>query len=313
MALNSATRLTAASGLFTQSPGYEKLLEGDHFVDLTASERLDLVPERAAHMIVGLDRDLGGLQARVETYYKGFSNLIAGRLETEAERLARLAPYDFPASLATSVPTANLITSEPTNDSKGHAYGVDVLLTRPDTSARPRITGWMSYSWGHTDQEIYGRHVPFSYDRRHAVSFVGTWRAGTHFEFAWTARAASGFPRTPPAGIRIAAREQGSVLVPATLGPNRFEVEVAPGGVAELNSARMPMFARLDVRLVYRPRGASGRWEVYLEGLNVLNRRNAFFVDANIVGGGAEGLRLEEQPVGGIPRIPTFGIRVRFP
>src|SRR4030095_15389745 len=111
VALNSATRVTAAGGLFTQSPGYEKVLQADHFTDVSGSQRRDVLPERATHMIVGVDRDLGGWQARVETYYKGFSNLIAGRLETEEERLARLARYDFPASLASSVPTASLITS----------------------------------------------------------------------------------------------------------------------------------------------------------------------------------------------------------
>jgi hypothetical protein len=201
----------------------------------------------------------------------------------------------------------------PTNDSKGHAYGLDLFLTRPDTAARPRLTGWLSYSWAHTEQEIYGRRVPFSYDRRHAVSLVWNWRAGARWEIAGTARAASGFPRTPPAGIRVAAREQGSALVPVTFGPNRFDLEVAPGGVAQFNSERFPMFARADLRMAYRPRGMTGRWQIYLEILNVLNRRNAWFMDANIVAGEAGGLRLQEEPVGGLPRIPTFGVRFRFP
>jgi len=314
MALNSATRLTAAGGLFTQSPGYEKVLQADHFTDLTGSALVDLRPERATHVIVGLDRDLGGMQARVETYYKSFSDLIAGRLETEDERMARVARYDFPASLASSVPTAPLITSVPTNDGKGHAYGVDVLLTRPNTAASQRLTGWLSYSWARTEQEVYGRHVPFSYDRRHAVSLVGNWRAGSKWELAWTARAASGFPRTPPSGIRVASRERGSTLVPAALaGLNSFELEVAPGGVAQLNSERFPMFARLDLRVGYHPRGATGRWQLYVESLNVTNRRNAWIMDANIVGGGDGGLRLQEEPVGGLPRIATIGVRFRFP
>ena len=58
VALNAATRLTAATGIYTQSPGYEKLLQADHFTDLTAAGRLDLRPERATHVIVGVDRDV---------------------------------------------------------------------------------------------------------------------------------------------------------------------------------------------------------------------------------------------------------------
>ena len=84
VALNATTRVTAATGLYTQSPGYEKLLQADHFTDLTAAGRLDLRPERAVHALVGIDRDFApGLLGRVEVYYKGFSDLIVGRLETE--------------------------------------------------------------------------------------------------------------------------------------------------------------------------------------------------------------------------------------
>jgi hypothetical protein len=68
----------------------------------------------------------------------------------------------------------------------------------------------------------------------------------------------------------------------------------------------------VDLRLGYRPRGVSGRWEVYVEGLNVLKHKNAWFMDADFVEDGAGALRVEEEPVGGLPRIVTFGLRVRF-
>jgi hypothetical protein len=92
----------------------------------------------------------------------------------------------------------------------------------------------------------------------------------------------------------------------------RFAADVAPGGVDQLNSARMPTMARLDLRLTYGPRGANGRWQFYFEGLNVLNHKNAFFVDANLVDDGS-GVIIREEPVGGLPRIVTFGVRFRFP
>jgi hypothetical protein len=312
IALNGATRLTAATGLYTQSPGYEKLLQADHFTDLTASGRLDLRPERATHVLVGVDRDLApGLLGRVELYYKGFSDLIVGRLETEDERLARLARYDFPPVLQPTIPTAPLITSVPTNDGRGKAYGLDVFLTRADGPTHPHVTGWVSYSLGKTREEVYGRSVPFGYDRRHSLSVVWNWRAGNRFELAGTARAASGFPRTPPAGVRVATVDVGSRLQPVQLGPNRFALEVAPGSVAQLNAARMPMFARLDLRFGYRPGGLSGRWQVYVESLNVLKHDNAWFMDADVVAG-PDGPRLQEEPTGGLPRIVTFGLRFRI-
>jgi hypothetical protein len=313
VALNAATRLTGAAGLYTQSPGYEKLLQADHFTDLTAAGRLDLRPERASHAVVGVDRDIApGVLGRVEVYYKRFTDLIVGRLETEDERLARLARYDFPPSLRPTLPTAALITSVPVNDSRGQAYGLDVFLSRAPGPAHPRLTGWISYSLGKTEQEIYGRRVPFSYDRRHSMSVVWNWQANNHWEVAGTARVASGFPWTPPAGVRVATREIGSRLVPELSGPNRVSLEVAPGGVAELNAARMPMLARLDLRFAYRPGGVSGRWEVYAEILNALNHTNAWFMDVNMVDRTSLSSPLKEEPVGGFPRLPTFGLRFRF-
>jgi hypothetical protein len=314
VALNTATRLTAATGLYTQSPGYEKLLQADHFTDLTAAGRLDLRPERATHVIVGVDRDVApNLLGRVEVYYKGFSDLIVGRLETEDERLARLARYDFPAALQSRLPTALLITSVPTNDGRGTAYGLDLFLSRADGPAHPRLTGWISYSLGKAEQDIYGRSVPFSYDRRHALSVVWNWRMSSRWELAGTSRAASGFPWTEPAGIGVATREIGSRLVPVQTGPGRFAAEIAPGSVAQLNTGRMPLFARTDLRLAYRPRGASGRWELYAEVLNVLNHDNAWLMDVNIVDRTSFSSPLKAEPVGGFPRLPTFGLRVRFP
>jgi len=313
VALNSATRLTAATGLYTQSPGYEKLLQADHFTDLTAAGRLDLRPERATHVIAGLDRDLRpGILGRIELYYKRFSDLIVGRLETEEERQSRVARYDFPQALESRIPAEAMITSVPTNDGRGTAYGLDLFLSRADGPARPRLTGWVSYSLTKTEQDIYGRSVPFSYERPHSLSVVWNWRMASRWVVAGTARAASGFPRTPPAGVGVETREVGSRIVPVLIGPNRFVPDVAPGGVEQLNSARMPMVARLDLRVGYGPRGASGRWQYYLEGLNVLNHKNAFFVDANLVNEGS-GVTIREEPIGGLPRVVTFGVRFRFP
>ena len=163
----------------------------------------------------------------------------------------------FRRSCSRRIPTAPLITSVPTNDSSGNAYGLDFFLTRADGPARPRLTGWVSSSLSKTQQEIYGRRVPFSYDRRARAERGVELASGTSLGLAGTARAASGFPRTPPAGVRVATRKSARGWCRCRLAPNRFALEVAPGGVAELNSARMPMFARLDLRLAYRPRGGA--------------------------------------------------------
>ena len=51
--LDDSTRLRAGGGLFTQSPGYEKLVQADYFVDLSSDGPLGLSHERAWHAVLG--------------------------------------------------------------------------------------------------------------------------------------------------------------------------------------------------------------------------------------------------------------------
>jgi len=314
--IDRATRLRAGGGLYTQSPGYEKLIQSDYFVDLTGELGRSLLHERAWHAVVGIERDLGArLVARVEGYWKSFDDLLVGRLETDAERQARLAQYDFPAELSSSLPTDAIITSYPENAARGRSYGFDVFLhNRPAPGAK--LTGWISYSFGKAERDEYGRTLPFDYDRRHAATVVGSYRFSPRWELAATLRAFSGFPWTPPRGLRVSADEtEDGRLVPALDAEGRYVYETDLGGVDNLNTVRLPVFARLDLRLSWKPRGDAGRWLFYLDVINATNRDN--------VGQWEQWLEYDpDSPVdqprisygsgAAIPFLPSFGVRFRF-
>lgn len=319
--LDAATRVRASGGLFTQSPGYEKLVQSDYFIDLTGGRALDLDSERAVHAIVGLERDLApGALLRVEAYWKRFSHLIVGGLETEDERLARVARYDFPALYADSVPTAPIVTSRATNDGDGRAYGFDLYAARSAPDAR--LTGWASYTWGRAERTSYGRTYPLEYDRRHAATFVASFRASERLDVSLTGRFASGFPRTPAVGLRVAATEDvldrdrdgdRDELVPKRDASGRLFWEADLGGVANLSSGRLPAFARVDLRATWKPRGPRGRWQLYLDVINLLNRDNAGMIEANLEHDPASDRpRLVEERSAGIPFLPSVGVRFRF-
>jgi hypothetical protein len=320
--LDAFTRVRASGGLFTQSPGYEKLLLSDFLIDLSRTLSFDLESERAVHAVLGVERDLAaGLSMRVEGYYKSFDRLIVGALETDAERDARLAGYDFPSDLESSLPVERLVTSRPTNDGRGRAYGFDVYVTRAPAAAA-RLSGWASYTWGRATREAYGITYPFEYDRRHAATAVASWRAADRFELSVTGRFASGFPRTPVVGLRVAATEDRrdldrdgdrEELVPARDGRGRPFWEVDLGGVSNFNSARLPAFARVDLRATWRPRGAAGRWQLYLDVVNVLNRRNAGLLDPRLeYDADGDRPRIRYERTAGIPFLPSVGVRFRF-
>ena len=320
MAASDGTRVIGAAGLYTQSPGNEKLAQSDYVLDFTSPEVRDLKSERAWQTSLGVERQLGaGVSVKVEGYYKRFTDVLVGRLEPEAERLARVRRYDFPKALQASIPAAPLITTIPTNDGRGRSYGFDVFLTRPGGG---RLTGWTSYTWGTAEREAYGRRYPFEYDRRHAFTLVSSYAITPRWEVAATTRVASGFPRTAPLGVRVAGREDTldgdgdgitDEILPAVDRRGLLEYGVDFGGVTNLNGARLPVFARVDGRLTWRPRGAAGRWELYAEVINVLDRQNAGAFDPELAyDPTSDRPTIVEKRDQAIPRLPTLGVRFRF-
>jgi hypothetical protein len=320
--LGRDARLRAAFGLYAQTPGYEKLYQGDYFLDLTQSRALGLRNQRAWHGLAGYERPLGGgVTARVEAYYRRFDRLVEGRLESAADLAARLDAYDFPADLSDSLPADPVVTTWPTNDGRGQSYGIDAYLERRAVPGG-RWSGWLSYTWGVASHRSYGRTYPFEYDRRHSVSLVAMKRFGERFEFSTTLRAASGFPRTPPLGLRVAAAVDvldqdgdgdAAELVPERDGEGRLVYEPSFGGVGNFGSGRLPPFARLDLRLTFFPRGRRGRWQVYADVINALDRRNAEFLQPKLEHDpDGERPRMREEPSRSIGILPSVGVRFRF-
>jgi hypothetical protein len=315
------TAVRGSVGLFTQSPGYEKLLQADNFVDLTDTAARTLMPERSVHLVGTLEHRFGaGVLGRIEGYVKTYSDLVVGRLETPAETAARVAQYNFPVAFASSVPRAPQITAFPVNGASGRAHGFDVYLERRPQTARDRLSGWASYTWGRAEMDAYGQRYPFDYDRRHAGSFVGTLGAASRIDVSATFRVASGFARTSPIGVRVASRlVNGAVpgalnsLVPARDGDGNVMWTPDFGDVTNLNRDRLPMYARLDVRVSFKPRSADGRWLFYLEILNVLDRRNVSQLQPELLyDASSDRPAIAFASDSGLPRLPSFGFRYRF-
>jgi hypothetical protein len=139
---------------------------------------------------------------------------------------------------------------------------------------------------------------------------------------ATTVRVASGFPRTAPLGVRVFGAEDTMDLdgdgntteIRPTSDANGLPVYgVNFGGVDNLNQARLPVFARTDLRVTWRPRGPSGRWEFYAEVINLFDRRNVGAYDPRLAYN-PDGDRpaIVEERDQAIPRLPTVGLRFRF-
>lgn len=319
--LGASTRVRSAFGRYTQSPGYEKLLQSDYLLDLTNPARLGLRSQQAILASAGLERDLGtAVSVRVEGYYKRFDDLLVGQLEPDPVRLARVAHYDFPTELQSHIPTDAIITATPANDARGRAYGFDVLVRRTTVSSDTRLRGWASYTWGKAEREAYGLRFPFEYDRRHAFTTVLAYQLSPRWELATTTRVASGFARTAPLGLRAAGLSDTAdvdgdgirnELIPERDADGRLVYVVDFGGVANLQRGRLPLFSRVDARLTWR--SSSRRWELYGEVLNATNRKNAGVLTPSLeYDPTSDRPRLTEVREQSLPLLPTVGVRVHF-
>jgi hypothetical protein len=312
-------RFRAALGAHSQSPGIEKLLQADYFLDFSNG---GLRNERSRHATIAVEKDFSGVSLRAEAYYKGFNDLIVGALESSAELAARISRYDFPKTLQGDIQRGPLITTTPENSGAGRSRGLEIIATRPRGDGSRVLSGWASYSLGKATKEVYDLTMPFEYDRRHALSLVGQVKASRKVEVGFTLRAASGFPRTKPIGSRVVATEDSfdddrdgnrTELVPErdALGLPVYTANF--GSVSNLLRAHYPVFMRLDLRVNWRPRGEQSRWLFYLELINATNRQNVGQYEAKLrpVSSG-ERPNVEETPAAGLPRLPTFGIRFHF-
>jgi hypothetical protein len=321
--LTERTRLKLAGGAFTQSPGYEKLLQSDYFLNLTSESDERIRAERATHAVAGLEHTVfPGVVARVEAYYKSFRDLVIGRLETQSEIEARLADYDFPAGLSSQLPREAQILSAPVNAGKAKASGIEFYLARTSSASHQRsLTGWLSYTRSTAEKTQYGMTIPADYDRPHAFSLVANLQVSPTVELATTIRVQSGFPYSAPVGVRVAAMKD---ITDADRDGNRDELvpQVAngllvwtfdSGGAANLNSARLPAFSRVDLRATFRPGWMGRRWHFYVDVINLLNADNPSGFDAVLEHDpGADRPRVAYERTNSLPLLPSLGIRYRF-
>jgi outer membrane cobalamin receptor len=152
------------------------------------------------------------------------------------------------------------------NGGHGYARGVDLFVQ----GTYERLSGWVSY--GYLDSKrMEGddpRQLPSSFGVPHSVTLVGKYQATSKLQLGMKLNITTGAAWTP--------------VVAANYDASR---DLWRPVYAENNSARLPTYRRLDLRLtrLFSLPAAGGLPEssvcvLYIEGLNVLNTRNVLDV-----------------------------------
>jgi hypothetical protein len=318
-AIDPLTTLRGAFGIYYQSPGYEKLVDGRSFFDLTSPRIADLEAEQATHYVLGLDRMLTEeWQVRVEGYYKRFSDLIVRERVQGVSYISEPVAggnLRYPSGWTPPVVVIDdSSTTIPVNDSQGEAYGVEILLQKIGGTKDSRLNGWVSYALAWANRYRYGATVPFNFDQRHTLNIVLNYRPNDWLELGASFRFGSGFPYTPAVGFGplIVMRKDSTGTAQPAIATNIFGetlFTIDRGGDDNDNTAHLPPYHRLDLRGTVYANWWGLDWAFYLDIVNVYNHSNilsrSFRVDK-------EKIELTTRDVSMLPILPTLGFNVRF-
>ncbi len=189
----------------------------------------------------------------------------------------------------------DLITRDQTagylNQGEGFARGVEFSLKH---RAGDRFFSWANYTYSVAKREDRPGEPErlYSYDQTHVATLTAsymltpTWEIGAKWQYR------TGNPYTPVTGAEIMPH-------PIT-GIFRY-VPI----YGETNSARVPPFHRLDLRISKSFVYQRWRWGLFLELINAYNRKNVLDVDYNAT-------YTEQQTVSQLPQIPYLGLTVEF-
>lgn len=168
----------------------------------------------------------------------------------------------------------------------GTSRGAEVLLERRSATG---LSGWVAYSYGRTQYADAARGETFwgDFDQRHAINLVGMYRVSDRTSLAAQFRGGSNFPIP---GYLV---DRDGVLFD---GDRR-------------NTVRLPPYARLDVRANRSFTYAGRRLTLFVEVLNVLDRKNVGRATGRITRPGGEAVGFTE-PL--FPRRPSAGILIEF-
>ncbi|HET6582440.1 MAG TPA: hypothetical protein VFG69_03310, partial [Nannocystaceae bacterium] len=169
----------------------------------------------------------------------------------------------------------------------GRTWGLQALLRQQLWKG---LFGWVAYTYMHAerrDRDSALRRLS-DYDQTHVLTALLAWSLPRGFEIGARFRYASGFPRTPVVGARFDATR------------NIYEPQFGAH-----NSIRVPQFIQLDARAAKRFDIRTTTLELFVEVLNVWNRRNAeelvYAADYSRRG-----------TISGFPVLPAVGIQWDF-
>jgi len=246
--------------------------------DVWMPSSLLVQPQKAWQYSVGYFRNFkdNAIETSVEVYYKDMRNQIEYRSGYTPTSL-RDTELDFVFG-------------------RGYACGAEFYLNK----SRGKFTGWIGYtlswSWRIFEDLNQGNRFPAKYDRRHDLSFVGTYEFNPKWLVSGVFIYGTGNAITLPTGFYF-------------IEQNLIQDNSA------INQYRIFPYHRLDLSVIYTPKGATekrwkGSWALSI--YNVYNRYNPYILYVDTKGSLQQGTQVSVKQVSIFPIIPSITYNFKF-
>lgn len=269
---------------FARMAQYVNLLTNEGLglpTDLWVPSTARIRPQQSWQVAMGVAKTFGDIEVSLEGYYKGMEGLLS---------------YKEGASFLFSLDTD---WEDQVTQGIGNAYGTELLVQKK----YGRTTGWIGYtlSWSNRkfDDINSGNWYPYTYDRRHDMSFVVT----HDFTDKWTGSAVWLYGT----GRALTLSESSfSAYIPDGTGEGiyTFSAEVP----SEKNAFRMSPYHRLDLSLTRTKFLENGTRHLIFSVYNAYNNLNPFFAQTDEDDNGNPVIR----EYGIFPIIPSVAWRFSF-
>ena len=213
-------------------------------------------PAKSSQIVLGYEEYIKDLyKIQVEGYYKDIKNL-----------------FTFEESRATTDEAiSDSVLSDIVTPSDGYAYGLELFAQKMSG----RLSGWLAYTFSVSRKSMnsifYDQEEEYynSWDRTHSFSALGNYIFNNKWDMNWKLSLQSGQAYTPIIGYYNQILPEGPDEVYRTIPGTR-------------NSARYSPYSRLDLGIVYHTKLFGSKMDIYVQVINVLNRKNIFRKSYNV-------------------------------
>ena len=215
-----------------------------------------VAPAKSSQIVLGYEEYINDLyKLQVEGYYKDIKNL-----------------FTFEESRSTTDEAiSDTALSDIVTPSNGYAYGVELFAQKMSG----RLSGWLAYTYSVSRKSMnsifYDKNEEYynSWDRTHSFSALGNYQISKKWDMNWKMSLQSGQAYTPIIGYYNQILPESPDEVYRTIPGTR-------------NSARYSPYSRLDLGFVYHTKFFGSKMDVYVQIINLFNRKNTFRKSYNV-------------------------------